>query len=316
MYKLLISIIIIIGFIQKIHSQEMNKDSISVKAFWQKGEKKSYEIIKKKKTIKDGKITKQDIKKVFITFEVLDSTATNYLLKYTKDSIQIPGVKIKKYDNSVQNILGKIKYEFATDSYGEFQELYNWKEVRDSTLSLLKLNYFTLDKSDSENNEKIMQLIEEFVKDKDKLENSLLNEIGPIFNDYGYFYPVDDTIAYQEQLTNVLGSGIIPANGKFVVHYNDENKEVEYNTLINVDPETSKKLIIETILSLSNKTNKSTEIQELENAKLDIQIRSKIKYDLIKGWVIESYQLKEIIMNDTQQESVTIEENIVKPLKN
>lgn len=322
MKYLILLIALILFCCQQIHAQEI--DSIAVIAYWNIGEKQAYELTKKEKTIKDGKVSKNEESKVYISFEVLDSAENNYLLKYKNDSIYVSDLNknTKAYKDGIEQVLGSVEYHFLTDEYGEFESLQNWEEVRDKILALVKLNISTNKSKAKDEDKKAYEALISFLEDKAFLQNYLLKDIQVLFNDHGYVYAVGDTLKYEEELSMPFGNKIIPANGTFVVEYNEDSNEAIYNTYIKIDPEVGKKAILEVLASLYDKLDLNDQgnmdkfAEETKDATMDIEIKSVVTYDLVSGWVKESFYQRRMIFNDSKENIISVQEQQFKPLSN
>lgn len=294
-------------------AQKSNLDSISVSAYWAIGDKVAYKTLEKNTTIVDQVISENKEKFVFISFEVLDSSSDNYILKYTKDSIQIPGIDLTGINKQVNDIISSLAYKFRTDSYGEYVSLENWEEVRDNSLKMMDdLIKSLTNEEEIETYKKIQKGLKNAFQNKKLIEHSMLKDIGSIFYNYGYIYALNDTLKYEEELPNVIGKGTIPAKGTFVVALDQIKNEIIFKTTTTIDNEVGKKYIIEASKSMYETMDfddKPVDLNKIfKDAKLDIQIVSEVKYDIETGWMKESYQLRKIVVNDSKEETIRTEE--------
>jgi hypothetical protein len=294
-------------------AQKFDQDSIYVNAHWKKGDKKSYKTIKTKFASTDSVISKNEVKHVFVSFEVLDSTAENFIIKYSKDSLKIPGVDLTGINKQVNDIINNISYKFQTDSYGEYIELINWENVRDNSLKSIDNLILSLeDKVEKEKYTKIRKGMENAFKNKNMIEHFMLKDIGSIFYNYGYVYAINDTLIFEEELPVPIGQGTIPAKGIFLVKYDKTDNMVTFETTTTIDSDVGKKYITNVLKSMVENMEMNDQENSIEevfkNSELEILIQSEVKYDLETGWMKESYSLRKMILNDSKEVTTTMEE--------
>lgn len=318
--KFYIKLFILFFFFQNfLIAQSISKDSIFVSAAWKKGEKKSYKTTETKLNKTDSIIVKNELKHVFISFEVLDHLEDGYLLKYQKDSLQIPGMALTGMNKQIAALLSKTAYEFKTDPYGEYKEVTNWEEVKTNSLQLLNDWIASIeDEEDRALYSKIQKGMEGNLMSKEMIEHTMLKDIGAIFFNYGYVYPINDTLRYEELLPAPIGQGTVKANSSFVAHHDQAANTVTFKTSTIVDEETGKEYIISILKTFMNEIEpeeKTTEMEDIfRNARMEILIESEVTYDLHSGWMIESNSLRKVVFNDTKSTNIGIEEAHIKAL--
>lgn len=135
----LLFIIFSSSLVAQINLQDSTVQTIG---YWDIGEKQSYTITETKVKTKQTDTISSDFFKYDVDVSVIDSTKDSYTINwfYHNISFQTKDTIRKKLNSIVENMNVKIK----TNELGVFQEVINWKDIRDyifKGISLLKEEY-------------------------------------------------------------------------------------------------------------------------------------------------------------------------------
>lgn len=133
--KRLLLCLFVAGIGLNARAQIMLKDSaVQVVAYWSVGDKYNYEYEEKKYEVQDTDTTSTD--KVYERFslEVVDSTATGYVLEYK--TLESKYAYVDKDEQELRDLLGDLgkgmPLRFSTNENGTFQDIVNWEQYQDT----------------------------------------------------------------------------------------------------------------------------------------------------------------------------------------
>ena len=304
--KILLHIFLIFFSIQSTYSQSFNKDSVSIVAYWEKGDKVLYELEKIRKDIRNGSITKNTQQSYIVSFEVIEQTDENYVLRYKYESV-------KGKDNNelevVENMLGKLEYELLMSNTGEYLGLRNWQEIKAMTEKVTEL-FIDNDKISAEEKKQMRAMMAGIFGSKEQIEALASKEIAFLFQLYGYTFATDSMMSYEEILPNAFGGDPFTGKATIVFQWLDAKKVKMENTL-RLDPLKTRQTISQMIKKMMENAGKSGEEAEKEMSKMDYDINDEkfLIWDIETGWVEESKFYRKTIVK--QGETTAIREDII-----
>lgn len=115
----------------------MDDSTAQVIGYWDKNEKQSYSITTDKLKIKEGDTLSREQLSYTVDITIVDSTADSYLIDwmYRDYKINTDNELMKKVFTLAQDL----KVTIRTNELGVFQEVVNWREVRDYMLKATTL---------------------------------------------------------------------------------------------------------------------------------------------------------------------------------
>ncbi|MDR1760917.1 MAG: hypothetical protein LBR55_00560, partial [Bacteroidales bacterium] len=115
-----------------VRCQILNDSTAQVVAYWNKGDKQQYMLTHEQLVIKDADTLSRTFHKYDIDITIIDSTATSYTSNWFYHNYEVQaGNEIAKLLSTLNNDLN---VQVVTNEMGVFQEIKNWKEVRDFIL--------------------------------------------------------------------------------------------------------------------------------------------------------------------------------------
>lgn len=216
-------------------------------AYWSKGDSYNFRITKLKQKWKEDQLTKNDSLSYVVNFEVLDSTADSYTIKwsYKSDFSQL-GVEVDMQEELAGYFPNEIIY--TTDAYGEFMEVVNWKEI---TVAMKKMSKEVIKNLSQEHKgdkqfQKMLKALLSKYQSQAGIENMLLQELYLFHFPLGYEYALEDTLSYEEEMTSNFGNSMVTGQAK--IYLEEVDTQDYYAVLIKelqVNPEEMKKVMVE-----------------------------------------------------------------------
>jgi hypothetical protein len=283
--KLTLYIFLTFFSIQLSYSQSFNKDSVSIIAYWEKGEKVLYELEKVRKETRNGQVTKDIKTNFFISFEVIEQTEEGYVLKYKYE-------KLKDKDETqlemLENLVGKFEYEIETSNTGVYLGLRNWEAIKANTEKMIDLAFSQSEMKDEEKKQ-ARAMIQGMFSSKAQIEAMANKDIAFLFQLYGYSFVTNQTIEYEESLPNVFGGQPFTGNSKITFKWLDETY-AKMESSLTLDPIKTKQAVKEMIMKMVEKAgNTNTEVaKEMEKLTYDIKDEKYQIIDTTTGWLKES----------------------------
>ena len=302
MNKLKISGLLILACLKLSGQINMNDSTAQVIGYWDKGEKQTYTITQEKLSIAGSDTASREFCKYAVDITIVDSTASSYLINWTYRDYEVRSDNelIQKLTSMLEDITVRIR----TDELGAFQEVINWKEVRDYIYKGTKL--LKKETKDIPNMEKPIEQIEKLYSTKESIQLGAVKEMQQYYTFHSGSYKLGEEYTAEMKLDNLLWPEPFDANiTVWLDELNpDENnfiiqmyQQVDSTQLTNVTydylskiAETLKKPVPkrEDMISLTNDTWVSSRIHE-------------------SGWVIYSIETKEVKTKDV----LSVEERII-----
>lgn len=208
---------------------EPDTTGIPFVAYWEKGDSYDFLVTKIKKQWKEGALTKNDSVSYRANFLVLDSTETNYKIKWTYETnfsdLSIPSQLIpnlEKYKTT--------EVIYWTDELGAFEEIENWRDISRQMNSMLDeiIPHIAAadfqDESAAEAFKQMTATLKSIYNSEEAVERLVLKELQAFHFPMGVEFSVTEPIVYEDELPNMLGGEPIKADGKIWVESVDEEE--------------------------------------------------------------------------------------------
>lgn len=280
----------------------MNDSTAQVIGYWDMNEKQSYIITWEKYKITDSDTTSTESYKHAVDMTIVDSTANSYVIDwlYRDYEIQSDNELIQKLASITEDMTVRIR----TDELGVFQEVVNWKEIRDYILKATKL--LKKETQNIPNLDKIINQVEGMYSSKESIELGAVKEIQQYYTFHGSKYKLGEELSVDMQAANLYGGDpfdmkvtiwldkLNPDDNNFIIRMKqsvdaDQLTNATYDYLVNIAE------------TMKVPAPKKEDIPPLKN---ENWTASRI-HD--SGWIIYSIETKEV-----KAEGVThIEERII-----
>ena len=147
--KKLFALLIMALFASQAMAQLNLKDStVQVVAYWEKGEKYNYSLKTYDYKIQGNDTTWTSRTNSIFSIEVIDSTATGYLLKYTSlDEMGTASLKVDEdFSKKIEKLASNIPLILKTDEWGYFEGIENFEEYRKQLNQVIDLAFEEVEK--------------------------------------------------------------------------------------------------------------------------------------------------------------------------
>jgi hypothetical protein len=294
-----LAIVLSVGAFGQIN---MNDSTAQVIGYWDMNEKQSYIVTQEKFKIKDSDTTSREFYKYAVDMTIVDSTANSYVIDwfYKDYEIQSDNELIQKLASITEDMTVRVR----TDELGAFQEVINWKEVRDYILKGTKL--LKKETKNIPNMDKFIKQLEGMYSTKESIELGAVKEMQQFYTFHGAKYEFGQEYNADMKVANLYGGE--PFDTKVTVWLDELNPD-DNNFIIRmqqtVDSEQLTNATFDYLVKMSETMKvpapKKEEIPPLTN---DTWTASRIHGT---GWIIYSIETKE-----TKAEGQTnIEERII-----
>lgn len=266
----------------------MTDSSAQVIGYWDKNEKQSYIVSQQKYKIKNSDTSSREFHKYSVDITIVDSTADSYIIDwfYKDFEIQTDNPLLTKLASITEDMNVRIR----TNELGVFQEVVNWKDVRDYILKGTKM--LKKETKDIPIMDDVIKQIEDMFCTKESIESGAIKEIQQFYTFHGAKYEYGDEYNAASKVANLFGGE--PFDTKLTVWLDELNPD-DNNCIIRmkqtVDSEQLTKATLEYVTKMSETLKipapKKDDIQEITN---DTWTASRIHGS---GWIIYSVETKE-----------------------
>lgn len=208
-------------------------------AYWAKGDTYNFEVKKIERKIRNGNLEKNDTSSYTGIFEVLDSTATSYTIKWTPINHSIvdldlaPEVMEKLATTNLEYLI------YTTNELGEYQGIENIEEIQslaravvDGLLKDTSVFKVTLPEQTRNTLESTLRRMES----RQFIEMGMFPELRHLHSPFGAAYSRYDTIHYEDVFTIPLWQSAAKANGTIWIDSIDVTNEFAHiRQLVEVD---------------------------------------------------------------------------------
>jgi hypothetical protein len=301
-FTLIIFLTSIIGFSQT------DSTKVAFVSYWSIGDSYDFKISKiTKKWDKDNQ-EKEDREEYIANFTVIDSTEDSYTIRWKyenqlKNTFQIPDELVEKFSKySVTEII------YKTSEVGDFVEVVNWKEISKSMNGMFNDVISVLGQKDKKLKkflEERFEPMKEMYSSKEGIEGLLLKELQYFHYPMGVEFDYSEPFMYDDELPNLLGGEPIKGKGKLTFSGVDhEEGFCIMKQELNLDPEDTKRLILDVFKTLNIEGNEAEKM--LETAVLTINDNNIFEYYFYPGipHKIETLREMNVDINDIKMKRI------------
>lgn len=295
MRRILFVVLTFLVGIETFGQINMTDSTVQVISYWDLKEKQSYIVTEEKYKVKDNDTTSREFSTYSVDITVVDSTANSYIVDwfYKDFEIKTDNELVKKVMSMAEDMTVKIK----TDELGVFQEVLNWKELRDYVLKATKI--FKKETKDIPNMDKFIKQMEGIYSSKASIEGAAIKEIQQFHMFHGGEYKLGQDYYADIKLPNLYGGE--PFDTKVTVWLDEINQE-DNNYIIRMEQSVDSIQLTNATYDYLSKISETLKIpllkrEEMPTVKNTTWTASRIHGT---GWVVFSVQTKE-----TESDGVT-----------
>lgn len=292
----------------KANAQTTDTTVVPFVAYWSVGDSYFYKVTKKKKKWSNGKSTQNDSLSYFANFQVIDSTATSYTVKW------IFQTDFKRFNISSSSVKQLNKYRlteviYTTTELGEFVGVTNWREIATQTQEMYE-SILALEKKvnpfKAERLKPLIATMSQVYSSKDGIEQLVLKELTYFHFPFGVEMPVNESVKYTDRLPNLLGGKPIKAKAELKVTAADfENSFCIIEHKMKVDPKDANKLL-KSVINKIGLSDKEFE-KALKTAKFEINDDNEYQYFFYPGVPVFIKTSREAILYVSNMETLQLE---------
>lgn len=267
----------------------MIDSTAQVIGYWDKNEKQTYIITHEKFKVKDSDTTSREFYRYAVDMTIVDSTANSYVIDwfYRDYEIQSNNELIQKLSSITEDMTVRIR----TDELGAFQEVVNWKEVRDYILKATKL--MKKETKSIPNMDKFIKQVEGMYSTKQSIELGAVKEMQQYYTFHGGKYELGEEVNANMQAANLYGGD--PFDMKVTLwldELNPDNNNFIIRMQQTIDSEQLTNATFDYLVKMAETMKvpapKKEDIPPMTN---DIWTASRIHGT---GWIIYSVETKEV----------------------
>ncbi len=278
-------------------------------SYWSKGDSYDFRITKIKQQWKEGVLTKNDSSAYVVNFLVIDSTESNYKIKWSyKTNLTEFNIPPELFDKFSEYEITDVIYQ--TSEVGELIGIENWEEISRMMNRLFTdlIDIYAKEKKISKHVlAKSMQSLISFYNSKQGIEQIVFKELQYFHFPFGLVYSISEPIIYEETLPSLLGGNSIRGDSKIYFEYVDfENFYCVFIQEMMLNPEDTKEMITAFINSMNLDDEEMK--KAMNTAKFEIKDYNRYEYFYSPGipYKIESNRQTLIDINKEKAKSIEI----------
>ena len=180
----------------------MNDTTVQVIGYWDKNEKQSYSVTHESYRVKGTDTSSRDLSKYKVNITITDSTADSYTIDWFYHDYEI--YSDNEVLQKISTIVQDMTITFITNELGVFQEVKNWKEVRDFIYKGLRM--FKTETKEIPNMDKYIRQMEKMYDSKESIEAAAIKEIRLFHSFHGGKYSFNNNISATIKTANMYNS--------------------------------------------------------------------------------------------------------------
>lgn len=282
-------------------------DSISLVAYWWKGDTRSFKVSKSKIQHKDNKLVKDERTSHTSMVTVLDSLNDSYLLEWKCESNILTGKPLPKELGKIAEKHQYLTVKYKTDDTGIFEGIANIEEVTAMIQDVFKVIADNMEPDKAE----VFNSLKKIYDSPEAISGILTKELQLIHWPMGGIYNTKDTLEYDEQLPNFLGGDPIKAKGKIMIDsVNAEAGLCYMSNTLNISESDSRKAVTDMLnkitasMKFASETEKEKKITEMktffDKMAMNISDKNLFIYDYVNSWPVKVESTRKIRMDSVE----------------
>lgn len=279
----------------------MADSSAQAITYWSKGDKEVYSISLEKIRLKGTDTSSKDRISYEVELSVLNQSDKSYTLQWLYKNFSS-----SNNSPAIQKLISlskDLKVQYKTDEMGVFNEVLNWKEIREYMQKASK--QLSQDLSASPEAQEMLKQSMAIYSNKEAIEAAAIQDIQQYHTFHGARYSLGEVLESQVKLPNLYSAEPLDCE---VMVYMDELNEQDNNFIVRSEEQVNKEQLIDATLAyfLKMHTAKDTPLtrEDLKDLKNETLTASRIHGT---GWIVYSVQTRTITIDDI----TNIEERII-----
>lgn len=284
---------------QNATSKSTAPTNISFAPRWTKGESRTYEELKVRRTIPKGGAASQVASKARINLKVVEADKDGYVLSWTISESTVDGARSPEQDADLAQMRKSIEgwnVLLDLDGSGNLRGVRNWREIKAKAESfndtLLRSREFQTLQPKAQS--KFRSQLNSSVATREQIEAICTREARAFLAPIGLDFKSGRPIQYEAQLPNPRGGAPFPAHARFQVTTIDPSSGraiVEWHQV--VDPKAARQGLGESISRLGRNLGRPPSPGNSDPYK-SMKITDECRYlmDMRSGWVDDMKQVR------------------------
>lgn len=285
---------LILLFAVNIYGQINTSDStVQVIGYWEKNEKQTYVVEDKKYKVKGNDTTSISSIKYKVDITIKDSTSNSYLIdwRYYDYEVTTDNELLKSLSSLIKDMTIKIK----TTEMGEFQEILNWKDIRDyMNKAFGELAEKT---KDIPNMDDFIKSVKKNYNSKEEITSSTIDEMHQFYSFHGAKYKLGEDISSVVQTENKLGGAPFDTD---ISVWLDEIIEDENFYVLRMSQFVNSEQLTKATIDYLKKMTKTLELKNIDIDNMPSIINESYLSSSIhdSGWILFSIETKKVSAED------------------
>lgn len=284
---------------QNAASKPIAPRDISFAPRWTKGESRTYEELKVRRTIPKGGAASQVASRARIDLKVVEADKNGYVLSWMISESTVDGPRSPEQDADLARMRKSIEgwnVLLDLDGSGNLRGMRNWREIKSKAESfndsLLRSREFQTLQPEAQS--KFRSQLNSSVATREQIEAICTREARAFLAPIGLDFKSGRPIQYEAQLPNPRGGAPFPAHARFQVTTIDPASEraiVEWHQV--VDPKAARQGLGESISRLGRNLGRPPSPGNSDPYK-SVSITDECRYlmDMRTGWVNDMKQVR------------------------
>jgi len=230
-------------------------------AYWSTGDVYKFDVQKIDIRTKNGAETKNDTSSYTGVFEVMDSTETDYRIKWSFEGSSPLAGALDKSTISALNDAEIYEVIYVTDELGTFRQIENMEELQRSAGKTIEALLAGPLKEMPDSARMMMEPLLRSMTTPAFIESNLLPELKLLHYPYGVEFVEGDTITYEEEIPNPFGGNSMQATSTLYVDSLDVADDfIHLKQFMNMDESDVTELLRGVFESMGMKQEKPREV--------------------------------------------------------
>lgn len=273
--------------------------SVELKPHWKQGDKKRYEIVKKRKKVGAGKTIQEGTSRTDLEITVVKADATGFLLNWTMGETRFdePRAGNDPVSKQAGNLLKGFPILLEVAPGGELRGVKNWKELKEKATEAVNAMVRIWRKSglDEKDIDRTSAQVSSTFATKEKINQMCTREPHLYLFVLGRTFRTDKPITYDTLLPNPFGGDAFPAQGRLVLgSYDKGTGKAVVNWTQTIEPDAARRVLLQTLKKLAAQQGKEIKADQLPK-QFKIEDSARFSVDVASGWILSLTQSRTIM---------------------
>jgi hypothetical protein len=294
MNKLLKIIALVLLSVNSFGQINQEDSTLSVVGYWDKNEEQTYTVQIEKCKLKGSDTTSIETINYEVDILIKDSTENSYTIEWKYKNFESDSDN--EFTKKLMSISNNLKVIIKTDELGAFQEVVNWKEIRDQisdALEVLRKEFKDVPKIKD-----ITKQVGIMFSTKEAIESGSIKEIQQFYSFYGSKYKLNEVLTGKQKLANLYGGEPFDADYELELTTIDTASD---SGIVRYLQTVDKKQVTDATYEYlkKNAIAMKTPIPEREDIpELTIEDRTASNIHGPSGWILYTINIREVTAED------------------